>query len=182
MPHDGRQLTRSIGWATAALLYVTAGGVLLAFGLPLAALLFDWEGLDAWLARLPLTLPVWLGALSMPGCGVALMRVRDGGAQRPAWVSVSLWGALVASAAGLAGGTMMALFLLPGLVALVGTAALRYAFDGVRSRSRRDTVGWWVTVLGVMVAALTATAWALQPPREAQPDHGVPLTKAQRRR
>ena len=88
--------------------YIFSGLALAVMGLPLAFLPFGWDSFARWAAWAPLALLAWLGIASVPGCLTAVHRALGGRLVSRRWVRRSLWGGLIASSAGLAGGSLYA--------------------------------------------------------------------------
>lgn len=160
MPTVSSRLRAVVKW-TAGAVYVLAGLALFVFGLPLASLPFHWEGFARWAPWFLMALPVWLGMASAPGCLFALTRVirKQPGSAR--WIRLSLWGALSAATAGIAGGSLMALFIPFGLVGMIGSIVLLFAIDEVRRRSPPFVRRWWAKVSATAVGVFVVTLWAL---------------------
>jgi hypothetical protein len=147
---------------TAGAVYIMAGIGLIVLGLPLAALPFHWEGLARWVPWILIALPVWLGIASVPGCFTALVLVGGKKLERPGWIRLSLWGVILASTAGIAGGSLMALFIPLGLIVMIGSVVLLYIFEDVRGRERPFMLRWLAKIVGIVVAVFAITLWALQ--------------------
>jgi hypothetical protein len=160
MPTLSSHLGGVLKW-TAGAVYILAGIGLIVLGLPLAALPFQWEGLARWMSWTLVALPVWLGIASVPGCFTALVLVSGTKLGRPGWVRLSLWGAILASTAGIAGGSMMAPFIPLGLIVMIGSVVLLYVFEDVRGRERTFMLRWLAKIVGIVVAVFGITLWAL---------------------
>jgi hypothetical protein len=149
-----------VGLGLLGVVYICSGFALLLLGLPLAALPLEWERFSQWTPVVLLALPVWIGILSAPGCVTAVQRALGG---RPGnrWVRWSLWGGMSASAAGLAGGSLLAILIPFALAGVVGSILLLLVLDDIHGRPRALVRRWWLRTLGTSAAAFLVTLWAL---------------------
>ncbi len=120
-------------------LFMWAPALTLLIGIPLAGLPFSGDPRGFWAPYTLIALPFWVGIAAVPGYVATLVadtRWFRASALRRWWARASLLVGLLCGVAGIAGGLVMVLFLVPGLATAIGSAVLWYRFERAGSALR----------------------------------------------